>query len=108
MIRRAYREVLGRDPDSVGLQEYRVRVMKDGWTEDSLRKDIARSKEFKATGGEDPQAIIRRAYREVLGRDPDPSGLKTFSDLIRSKGWNEERVKKELRNSEEYKKAHKK
>ncbi|PTY03764.1 hypothetical protein DB347_21265 [Opitutaceae bacterium EW11] len=52
------------------------------------------------------ETIVRRAYRDVLGRDPDPSGLATYCRMVREEGWTEEQVRNALKASEEYRKTH--
>jgi len=64
-----------------------------------MREDLRRSRE-----GADKQVTlaITRAYREILRRDPDPDGLKAYTDLMLHKGWTESDVKNGLRKSEEF------
>jgi len=154
-VRSAYRDLLGREPDERGLREYRDRLMERGWTEDQLRDNLRRSPEFR---NRDLDAIIRkvyrevlernpdpsgsasyrralqngmseaelraellrsperaalvarqcvtRAYREVLRRDPDPAGLANYTKLMLERGWNEDRVRESLRQSDEYRNQH--
>jgi hypothetical protein len=46
--------------------------------------------------------IVRRAYRDVLGREADPGGLRQYSWAVREKGWTESDVRDDLRKSAEY------
>jgi hypothetical protein len=46
--------------------------------------------------------LVTKAYREVLHRDPDPSGMETYSRLLRE-GKTVEWLKNQLRESEEFK-----
>ena len=50
---------------------------------------------------EQAQAIVRRAYLSVLGREPDPAS-QTYVDRVLREHWGESEVARELRNSEEY------
>jgi len=43
-----------------------------------------------------------RAYRNVLGRDPDPAGLEGYVQGVLRKKWTEADVERELRKSDEY------
>ena len=43
-------------------------------------------------------------YREVLKRDPDPAGLANYTAQMLEHGWDENRVREALRQSEEYRK----
>lgn len=58
--------------------------------------------------GPSPEMIVRRAYRDILGRDVDPSGLATYTRLIEREGWSEEQVRAALRASDEYKQKRRK
>jgi hypothetical protein len=50
----------------------------------------------------DPDVIITRAYRDLLNREPDPSGLRSFRGLIIDQGWSEEMVRANIRHSDEF------
>ncbi len=47
IIRRAYLDVLGREVDPSGLNQYRKAIIDKGWTEGDVRDDLRRSAEFK-------------------------------------------------------------
>lgn len=96
-IRSAYRDLFGRDPDNVGLTNYRKRLLDSGWTETQLRDDIRRSSEYK---NRDLNAIARNAYREILGRDPDASGLAAYTRSL-GRGMSDSELRAELRRSPE-------
>ena len=98
IIRRVYHDVLGRPPDASGIAAYQ-RSLSRGMTESEMREDLRRSRE----GAEKQVALaITRAYREILRRDPDPDGLKSYTELMQRKGWTEEDVRNGLRRSEEF------
>lgn len=99
IIRRAYQDLLAREPDPAGLRSYRELVTDQGWTEQMVRDHIRRGDEFKREGAD---RIIRRAYLEVLGREPDASGLKQYRWALLEKDWTESDVREDLRRSEEY------
>ncbi len=103
-ITAAYEDLLGRKPDDAGLREFRTQMVDKGLSEKKMRAAIKRSEEYKSKGTD---AIITRAYQDVLGRKPDSGGLKTFRAKINA-GWSEKRLRKELRESEEYKKRQEK
>lgn len=93
---------LGREPDPDGLEHYR-RLLKEGWTESRLRADLLRSDERRDTS---VFAAINHAYREVLGRDPDPDGLAHYTELATDKAWTEQQIRNDRRNSAEYCQKH--
>ena len=96
-IRAAYRDIINRDPDADGLRFYRGRLLDAGWSEPQLRDALRRSDEFRSR---DFEAIVRRIYREVLGRDPDASGLAAYARAL-SRGQTESELRAELRRSKE-------
>lgn len=97
-ITRAYREVLGRDPDANGLAHYRAK-WRQGWTQGQIRDDLRRSLE-----GRDQRIreTITRAYRELLGRDPDAQGYATYERLMRERGYTERDVRQAIMAGNEY------
>lgn len=97
-ITRLYREVLGRDPDANGLAHYRAK-WRDGWTQGQIRDDLRRSNE-----GRDSyiKNTITRAYKELLGRDPDAQGYATYERLMREKGYSEQQVRAAIMSGDEY------
>ena len=117
MVRQAYRDVLGREPDSVGLQQYTEALLYNGWTQADLRRALRSSPEFaERTGrvnygsrtayryGVDSQAaaMVRSAYLNVLGREPDAVGMRDYTTRIVRDGWSENDVIRALRSSPEY------
>lgn len=97
-VRSAYRDLLGREPDERGLREYRDRLMDRGWTEDQLRDALRHSPEFR---NRDVSGIIRRVYRDVLRREPDPAGISRYIRTLRD-GMSEAEMRAELLRSREY------
>lgn len=50
----------------------------------------------------DAEQIVRRAYRAVLDREPDPDGLRVYTRRVVRDGWSENDVREALRDSPEY------
>lgn len=96
-IAQLYRDVLGRDPDPHGLAHYR-RKWREGWTRAAIRDDLRRSEEGRAFA---IRNAIDRAYRDILGREPDPGGFATYERLMREGRLSERALRDVLRNSEE-------
>jgi len=109
IIRRAYREVLGREPDPSGLASYK-RGLGRGMTEPELRAELARSREGVGLQARESARLARelvtRVYRDLLKRDPDPSGLDTYTRAILEKGWDERRLRDTIRKSDEFRRLH--
>ena len=51
------------------------------------------------------QAIVRSAYQNVLGRDPDPASAGWVSRVLNDH-WSQQQLESELRNSTEYRQKH--
>ncbi|MEI8140437.1 MAG: hypothetical protein WCI03_11295 [bacterium] len=108
IIRRAYQDVLGREADQSGLATYRAKMMNEGWSERDVRSDLKKSSErHEQVTTEQAQQIVRRAYQNTLGRDPD-GGSSVYVEKVIVKHWNEGDVSKALRDSSEYRNKRKK
>jgi hypothetical protein len=103
IIRRAYEDILNREPDTQGLRTYRSRMIDDGWTEQQVREALRDSREYRERNTmtrERATEIVRRAYRDVLNREPDP-GSQGYVERVLRDGWTEQDVARELRRSPE-------
>jgi hypothetical protein len=101
IIKRAFLDLLGREPDPSGVRDYRSLIIDQGWTEAMVRDNIRRGDEFRREGAE---RIVRRAYLDVLEREADPVGLKLYRTNLLEKNWSETDVRDALRRSDEYRK----
>jgi hypothetical protein len=111
IVRRAYQDVLNREPDPEGLRVYRSRIIDDGWSEQQVREALRNSPEARGNAGgsrgvtrDRAAEVVRRAYLSVLNREPD-AGAQGYIDRVMREGWTEEDVARELRNSQEYRQA---
>jgi hypothetical protein len=50
----------------------------------------------------DAEQVVQRSYRSVLGRDPDPSGLRNWTQQVIDNNWNQQDLERALRQSDEY------
>ncbi|HEY8995719.1 MAG TPA: peptidase inhibitor family I36 protein [Lacunisphaera sp.] len=98
-IKAAFNDLLGREPSAGELRDFRVRMIDEGWNERMLRDHLRTEEQYR---NEAAEMIVRRAYRDVLGREVDPSGLKQYSWAVREKGWTESDVRDDLRKSAEF------
>jgi hypothetical protein len=48
------------------------------------------------------QQMVAQAYRDILRREPDPSGLQAYTDNVVRRGWSEADVRHALLTSPEY------
>lgn len=104
MITRAYRDELGRAPDASGLADLRRQVRSRRMNEADVRAALRNSAEYreKNTMTEaKARDVVARAYRSVLGREPDP-GADVYVQKVWRERWTERDVANELRKSDEY------
>ena len=99
VVRQAYLDILDREADAKGLVQYAGIVEDRGWSEDRLRNELRRSREYRDITIPNQ---IARAYQEVLGREPDSAGRSFYTRQIISRGWTETRVRDALKQSPEY------
>jgi hypothetical protein len=50
--------------------------------------------------------IVKRTYRDILGRDADHSGLRQYTRAMVYDHWSESDVRRSLRSSDEYRRRH--
>jgi hypothetical protein len=104
IVRRAYQDVLERDPDPVGMRTYRSLIIDEGWTEQQVREALRRSPEYREKSRmtrAKAEEIVRNAYLSVLNREPDPESRGLVERVLRD-GWSQADVERELRRSPEY------
>ncbi|HEX9188266.1 MAG TPA: DUF4214 domain-containing protein [Vicinamibacteria bacterium] len=102
VVRRAYEDILHRAPDADGLRLYRSRMIDQNWTEQDVREALRKSPEYAQRSSESADKLIRRAYQDVLGREPDPNGFYSYRNKVMNQGWDEHDVREALRRSPEY------
>jgi len=110
IILRAYQDILGREPDERGLNNYRRLILEDGWDEHDVRQSLIRSPERRQKrlemGTQAAEEMVRRAYRTVLEREPDPVGLSHYTSKVVLERWTEDDLVQALRESDEYRDTH--
>ncbi len=106
IIRRAYQDILEREPDTSGMRLYRSRMLEEGWSETQVRESLRNSPEYreKTTMTRDKAfEVVRRAYLSVLKREPD-TDARAYVDRVLRDHWTQADVERELRKSPEYRK----
>lgn len=102
VIRRAYDDILHREPDREGLRLYRSRMIDDDWSEQDVREALRKSPEYATRSRESAEKIVRRAYEDVLGREPDYNGMRSYVNKVMDHGWDEHDVREALKRSPEH------
>jgi TorA maturation chaperone TorD len=108
ITRRAYRDVLDREPDAAGLRRYRRSILDDNWSEERVRESLRESSGYRANTRMTramAEQIVRRAYLSTLGREPDPAS-RGYVDGVLNEGWTQEEVERDIRKSPEYRNKH--
>ena len=77
---RLYKNCLGRNPDTAGLENW-CRNIENGQTGAKIAEGFIFSSEYKGryVSNED---FVTMLYNTILGRNPDPSGLQTWTDKL--------------------------
>lgn len=101
IVTRAYEDILNREPDKEGLRLYRSKIIDEGWSERDVRQDLMKSAEHKGRTPASADVIIRRAYQDILGREPDKAGLANYRMKLVNEGWSERDVRSDLQKSPE-------
>jgi len=101
VVRRAYQDVLDREPDAAGLRLYRSRIIDDGWSEAQVRDALRKSPEYTKVAVAKAHDIVRNAYQNVLKREPD-AGASGYVEKVMRQHWTQADVERELRKSPEY------
>ena len=96
MVTNLFQRYLGRDPDETAMGYY------TGFPggEAAITKDILGSKEYKESLTQPVRpGVIKSAYKDILGRDPDEGGFKAYGGV----GMTAEQIRQALMGSQEYK-----
>jgi hypothetical protein len=92
-VRVLYRRLLGREPDPRGLQEATELARREGI--ETVARQIVASPEYRRRAGpgglpvEDLEAYetaVRSLYEHLLGRAPDPEGLRNLTRIAAAQG----------------------
>jgi hypothetical protein len=73
-VDRSFEDFLRRKADSSG-RTYWISSLRNGKSLRQFRAQLLGSNEYFTKAGSTNAAFVRKAYNDVLGRDPDPSGL---------------------------------
>jgi hypothetical protein len=71
-VARAYRLLLGRDPDPAGAAAMIRAFEETPWDKERVVRGLLLSAEYRDRSADSSAAFVFDAYRALLGRDPDP------------------------------------
>jgi hypothetical protein len=98
-----YRFVLGREPDDAGRRHYTQAIIEGKIKREDLPKILMMSEEYRQKFNiDDTVKWVIACYRQVLKRDPDEEGLRTYVDHIVKGRINKEDLPRILMESDEY------
>lgn len=99
IVRRAFQDILEREPTDADMRRYRSLIIDRGFDEKRVRDEIRRTDEYRITY---MTRRLNRVYQEILGRDVDPRGFEHYRNKIIEHNWNDDDIRRDLRNSAEY------
>jgi len=93
------------------ISSYQVDSGRGNWSRDARRypnEPYGRTVQPNASRWtyRDAEQIVRRSYRSVLGREPDPSGLRSWTEQVINNNWTQRDLEYALRQSDEYRQQH--
>ena len=98
-IKVAFQDLLGREPSASELREFRGRFIDSGWDERVLRDHLRTDQTYRSDVA---NHIIRRAFLDLFGREPDVKALNSYREKLLKRNWTESDVRDDLRKSPEY------
>ena len=93
------------------ISSYQVDAGRGNWSRDARRypnEPYGRTVQPNASRWtyRDAEQVVRRSYRSVLGREPDPSGLRNWTEQVINNNWTQRDLEYALRQSDEYRELH--
>jgi len=85
-VRRAYLDVLRREPEAGGLRNWVNAVMGGMLRPEDLRGALIASEEYYLVAGSTPVGYVTQLYRDLLRRDPQPAEVESWVAELSSRG----------------------
>jgi hypothetical protein len=57
---------------------------------------------YRTNNVREARRIVRQAYRDILRREPDASGMRQYTDAMVNRGWTDAEIRRSLMESDEY------
>ena len=68
-----------------------------------IYREVPRARRYYVADNRwEARQIVRQAYRDILRREPDASGMRQYVNAMLHEGWSEVDVRRSLANSREY------
>ena len=67
-----------------------------------IYREVPARRYYVSANHSEARYIVRQAYRDILRREPDRSGLRQYVNAMLYEGWSEADVRRSLANSREY------
>jgi len=84
------------------VRDLKLDIWNDRISSVQVRSGSGSGDRGRSRSSDDPDRIIRRAYRDILDREPDAAGFRLYRRRITDDGWSEAQVREALRSSPEH------
>ena len=95
------------------ISSYQVETGRGNWSRNTQRYPNVDTQRYPNVPGRvqpnasrwsyrDAEQLVQRSYRAVLRRDPDPSGLRSWTEQVINNNWTQRDLENALRQSDEY------
>ena len=93
------------------ISSYQVDAGRGNWSRDARRypnEPYGRTVQPNASRWtyRDAEQVVRRSYRSMVGREPDPPGLRNWTEQVINNNWTQRDLEYALRQSDEYRELH--
>jgi Peptidase inhibitor family I36/Domain of unknown function (DUF4214) len=93
------------------ISSYQVDSARGNWSRDAQRyPNVPNGRTVQPNASRwsyrDAEQIVRRSYRSVLAREPEPSGLRSWTEQVINNNWTQRDLEYALRQSDEYRQLH--
>ena len=102
IITRCFLEILDREPDAAALNKYLLLLKSNSIDENGIKSQLKNSDEYSFLLSKKYTVIITRCFLEILDREPDAAALNKYLLLLKSNSIDENGIKSQLKNSDEY------
>ena len=102
-ITKSFQDALGRNPSPAELKAFEEKMNQEKWNGKAVTRNLMQSPEYR---NHHADVIIKKAFNDLLNRDPNSMELKDLRGKIEDEGWTEKNVRDYVGKSTEYYKKH--